>query len=54
MVKRKANNKEYEYDVKAIFVPSQVHMELKKMSAEESTSMGSMIHNILKHYKKTI
>ena len=52
MIKRKMNDKEYQYDLKAVFIPSETHTEIKKMSATESMSMGQVIGTLLKNYKK--
>jgi len=52
MIKRKMNDKEYQYDLKAVFIPSETHTEIKKMSATESMTMGEVIGTLLKEYKK--
>ena len=52
MIRRKQNDKHYEYDVKAVFVSSEDHKTLKTMAVDSDMSMGRTISKILKDYQK--
>lgn len=52
MMKVKANGKLYEYDMKAIWIGKNIHTELKSISKEEEKTMGAIINDMIKMYKK--
>jgi len=52
MIRRIQNNKEYQYDVKAVFVSAEDHKTLKTLAVDSDMSMGRTISKILKDYQK--
>ena len=51
-MKVKANGKVYEYDMKAIWIGKNIHTELKSISKDEEKTMGVLIRDMIKMYKK--